>query len=452
MSRLERYHVPAGTSVVAGTKPTILSASLGTCVGVALYDSQNQVGGLIHLLLPQPVSTEGALFPEKYASTGMPVFIRSILDAGASHDNLQAIIAGGALVGPLMQQDLSLDIGGRTADIVKQFLTREGIPIIKSETGGFFTCRLTLNLKTFQAEIDPIGVDRYDPSQKIVVPTLQDIATAMDHINPIPQVALKILRLMDDDDYDLETISNEVIKDQVISAKTLQLCNSAMFSRGKPIETLDHALLLLGQDLLVQLVVSAAVRGFFNLKGHGYSLCKGGLFHHALGTAQIASLLANHTGKCPAALAYTAGLLHDIGKVVLDQYISASYPLFYRNLIEQHKSFLETEREILKTDHTKVGGLLARKWSFPESLTHAIANHHTPEKEQTYPELAHILYLADLLITKFYPGLEMERMNGRNLESRLMALGLTTSQLPDIIDMIPPSVFSSSTETGQSAQ
>jgi putative nucleotidyltransferase with HDIG domain len=412
-----------------------------------LFDVKNQVGGLIHLLLPEPISTEGARFPEKYASTGLPAFIQALLREGASLESMQGVIAGGALVGPLMAQDLSLDIGGRTAEIVKTILSQAGIPIIKSETGGFFTCRISLNLQTFKTEIEPIALERYKPDQKPIVPSPEKISKALDHIFPIPQVALKILRLVEEDNYDLGAIADEVKKDQVISAKTLQLCNSALFSRGKPIDTLDHAILLLGRDLLVQLVVSAAVKGFFDLKGHGYSLCKGGLFYHAIGTAQVAAILAATAGKATKASAYTAGLLHDIGKVVLDQYISSAFPLFYRNLVDLNKNSIEVEQEILGIDHTKVGRMLAEKWSFPNSLIHVIEHHHSPENEETYSNLAHMVYLADLLITKFHPGLEMERMDGNNLDQRLQKIGLSASRLPEIVDLIPPSVFLNTSET-----
>lgn len=444
---MDRYHVSAGSSVVSKSKPLVLSASLGTCVSVALFDVTNRIGGLIHLLLPEPVSTEGALCPEKYASTGLPVFIQALLHEGAAIENMQAVIAGGALVGPLMERDLSLDIGGRTAEIAKTFLTQAGIPILRSETGGFFTCRLSLNLQTFKTEIEPIAIERCKCDQKPALPSPKNIIKALDRIYPIPQIALKILRLVDDDNYDLRVIADEVKKDQVISAQTLKLCNSALFSRGRPIETLDHAVLLLGQDLLVQLVISAAVKGFFDLKGHGYSLCKGGLFYHAIGTAQMAAILAATTGKATNAAAYTAGLLHDIGKVVLDQFISSVFPMFYRNLTETDKSIIEAEREILGIDHTEVGRLLAEKWSFPASLIHVIQHHHQPEKEETYSDLAHILYLADLLITKFHPGLEIERMDEKNLDKRLQKIGLSAERLPELVDMIPPSVFLNTSET-----
>jgi putative nucleotidyltransferase with HDIG domain len=444
MPKLERCHIPAGTSYVARAKPMVVSAALGTCVGVALFDTKNRVGGVIHLLLPEPVSSESVLYPEKYATTAMPVFIQSILNEGASHDHLQAVIAGGALVGPLMPQDLSLDIGGRTAEIVQTILKKAGIPIVKSETGGFFTCRLSLNLMNFQTKIEPLFREPPPSADTPEVPSLAEITRAMDRIAPIPQVALKILRLVDEDDYGLDSIAEEVRKDQVICAKTLQLANSALFSRGRRIETLDDALILLGQDLLVQLVVSVSVKGFFHIRGQGYSLCKGGLFHHALGAAQVAAILAAKAEKTSVALAYTAGLLHDIGKVVLDQFITTVYPFFYRNLQDPTKSVMQTEAEIFGIHHAQIGFLLAQRWEFPDSLIQAIRHHHEPENEEVFFELTHILNLADLLITRFHPGLELEQMQGHHLEARLQKIGLSVDQLLQIVDALPPHVFHTS--------
>ena len=93
-----------------------------------------------------------------------------------------------------------------------------------------------------------------------------------------------------------------------------------------------------------------SVNQFFGHSGSGYSLCKGGLYHHAVGTALIAEKIADYTGSAEPGKAYTAGLLHDIGKVVLDQSIVSAYPLFYRRLFEEEHNFLEAEKEILGTD------------------------------------------------------------------------------------------------------
>ena len=137
MNNLEKYHVASGNYHVSRNTLLILQAFLGTCVGVALYDEETGVGGLAHLLLPEPVSEGSSDQPEKYASTGFPIFLRALYDQGASKNRLKAFVAGGALVGPVVSRDLQLDIGGRTVETVMRYLKKEGIQIEKSDIFTF---------------------------------------------------------------------------------------------------------------------------------------------------------------------------------------------------------------------------------------------------------------------------------------------------------------------------
>ena len=109
-----------------------------------MFDEEAGVGGLIHLLLPEPVCEDSTYQPEKYASIGFPIFLKALYEKGASNEGLTAFIAGGALVGPVEARDLTLDIGGRTVETIMRHLNAEKIHIEKSETGGFFTCSLNL--------------------------------------------------------------------------------------------------------------------------------------------------------------------------------------------------------------------------------------------------------------------------------------------------------------------
>ncbi|MGD2036402.1 MAG: HDOD domain-containing protein [Desulfobacterales bacterium] len=444
MPDANRYHIAAGTYCVDTQKPVVLEAYLGTCVGAALYDSVAGVGGLVHILLPEPLKIEGSFQPEKYASTGFPLFLEALAKAGASAENMKACIAGGALVGPLDNSDLELDIGGRTAERVMQIIAAEGIRVDKMETGGFFTCSLTLNLNTWECRIEPAGFDRLSASADIKIPEPNEISQSAKDLKPIPQIALKVLRIINEGLYDIRNLTEEIRKDQVISARTLQLCNSVIFARRRKIESLDHALVLLGQDLLLKFVISASLNNFFGQAGMGYSLCKGGMYHHAVGTAVIAEKLAEITRKVDPSLAYTAGLLHDIGKVVLDQYVNSGFPLFYRQLNDEGKNFSEVEKQVLGIDHTEAGARLAINWSFPESLVETIRHHHNPEDARQHNGLVHIVYLADLLMSRFHTGLELERLNTDALATRLETIGLSISGFPELVDLIPLSVLESS--------
>ena len=430
--------VPSGSYIISGQKEEIVEAYLGTCVGVTICDPVAGIGGLIHLLLPEPTGIDGGRQPGNYATTGLPLFIRGLYAAGAHGERMKAYVAGGALVGPVSERDLALDIGGRTTEIVEDLLHCEGISVTRSETGGFFACRLGLNLLTWESVVEPLGVSGLiSTGMDIKKPTPAGLQNAMESVIPIPQTALKIIRMIRDDTQGMKDMAREIRRDQVISAKVIRLCNSAFFGVKVPIDSIDRALVILGEKRLLQLVVSASMEDFFPDTEQGYSLCKGGLYNHALGTAMICEKLAGLTGKVSPDIAYTAGLLHDIGKVVLDQYMAPAYPLFYRRTQLNGENLISVENEVFGITHPEAGYRLAERWSLPESLIDTILFHHRPEKATANPELTHLVYLADLVMSRFIVGQELERVNTDDLKLRLGKLGLGPEQFPMVIDSIP---------------
>jgi putative nucleotidyltransferase with HDIG domain len=200
--------------------------------------------------------------------------------------------------------------------------------------------------------------------------------------------------------------------------------------------------LLLGETLLVKLIITAAVKTYFNQTGTtGYSLCKGGIFFHAVGCGVAAEKIAAITGRATPKIAYTAGLLHDIGKVVLDQYITQACPLFFRGIHHDGAAALDLEKKILAMTHCDTGALLAKKWNFSPALTEVIRFHHTPEQAANHKDLVRIVYLADLLMSRFNAGLELENIKTKNILTTLENLGLTVLDIPGLIDSIPLSSF-----------
>jgi putative nucleotidyltransferase with HDIG domain len=436
-------HIPAGNCKASRAKPVIFQAFLGTCVGVALYDKRKKIGGLMHIILPKPPSESSVDFPEKYASTGLPLFINQLISLGASRDSMIATIAGGALVGPISDLDINLDIGGRSADIVQAILKANNIKLKKSETGGFFMSTLNLNMENGETSIEPTWEQEdviEKANKKFTPPTIDEIKNTIESLQPIPQTALKILRMVESSMHSTDDIVEELATDQVLSGQTLKMCNSVMFAGTHKIDTLKDAVLLLGESFLLKSLITAAVDTYYNQTGvSGYSLCKGGLFFHAVSTALTAEKIAQLTGKVNPSLASTAGLLHDIGKVVLDQHLSDSYPLFFRDL--EDKGALETEKKIIGLTHCDSGKYLAKKWSFSDALSDVVEFHHFPEKAKTNKEIASIVFLADLLMSRFNTGLKLEKIKNDQLTSALATLGLSFSDLPRLIDSIPINLF-----------
>ena len=448
MKLYRKVHVPSGTFVCDKSKPVLLQAFLSSCVGVAAYDPVNQVGGLSHFLLPSPLSHCLPGDTGKYASTGLPLFLETLVSQGASLEQLKVTVAGGAFSGELSHQDIHLDIGGRTAETVKDILKQNKISVERWETGGFFTCCLSLNLASGQADIAPSYTSSNEVTDvTMAIPSAGDIEAVLDRIKPIPQVALKILRMINEDRYPVSALAAEVKKDQVISAQVLKNCNSVIFL-GKPgIDSIDDALLIIGQDSLARIIIATAVKTLFSSQNQGYSLVKGGLFHHAIGVAILAEKLAQKTGKAHMFSAYAAGLLHDIGKIALDQFVAGSAPLFYRDLQERSADILAVENRYLGTDHTRIGKILADKWSLPSSVTETISHHHNPNESLNDSGTLETVALANILLHMFNSGPELNCVDLRHFAYLMDKMGVSMADFPGIVDMIPMKILTASPET-----
>lgn len=446
MKHYERHHVASGSFYVNTSEAKILQAFLGTCVAIALYDSKAKVGGILHALLPEPQSPSYPLYPEKYLSTGLPICLEKLYEMGATTENLTAYMAGGGLVQPIEKQDVYLNIGGNSVEIANKILNDKGIRIKKSETGGMFGYSLYLNMETWETDINHSITGPVSNIEQAHVPTKKTINQSVSNLQPIPQIAISILNMINEGHYGIKIISHEIKKDQVLSAKILKLSNSSFYKKLNEIESIDDAIMVLGEDLIAKLVISVSVNNLFSQPKQGYSLSKGGLYHHALGTAIISQKLAEITGNANPMVAYTAGLLHDIGKIVLDQYVFSAYPLFYKKLIDGNKSIRKAEVEILGTDHVCIGKKLAAKWGFSQALIDTIEFHHTPEKDNKNAKITRIVSLANLLMHMFNAGPELYRINTAHLDKLLKLNHLSITKFPEIVDAIPVSVLTSSPE------
>jgi putative nucleotidyltransferase with HDIG domain len=429
--------IPSGSFLISSQKSEMMQAFLGTCVGITVCDRKAGVGGLIHLLLPEPPSMDLDWNPEVSAVTGMPIFLDALRRLGAKKERMEACIAGGALIDP-SQTDLVLDIGGRTAEIAQQILEREKISILHSEIGGYFSCSLSLNLTTWKSSVEPIAIPA-PPANDLEFsrPSAEQIDRAIEDLLPIPQIALKIIRMVGNDSVSFSDIANEVIQDQVLSARLIKLCNSVSVHSRMKVDSIEKALLRIGEKSLLLLALAFSMENFISHANQGYSLCKGGIFNHSTWTATISSKLAELTGKVPPDVAYTAGLLHDIGKVVLDQYMHAAYPLFYRRMQDGTEDLMAAEKDLFGITHTEAGYRLALTWDLPEFITDTIRYHHDPREAVSNSELIHLIYLADLLSSRFMLGHEIEKMNTALFSSSLDFVGFDPAHFPTLFSNIP---------------
>ncbi|ROR03188.1 HDOD domain-containing protein [Desulfosoma caldarium] len=433
--------VPSGDMAVCRRAHEVLEAYLGTCVGVALWDREAGVGGLFHALLAEPLMSGSVpAEPLRYASTGLPLFLEALEEKGAKPSRLEAAVAGGAIVGPGHDVHLDLQIGARTLERVELFLKATRIPVVLSETGGTFTCCLRLHCHNWTPEIIPVGTHFFRPEgpPNHCRPSRESLEKAIKDVKPIPQTAFKILALLRSETYQMGEISREIRLDQVLAAKVLALCNSPVYGAPEKIDSLDRALVFLGEKRILQMALQVFLSGVFPSRVGGYSLCKGGLFQHAVSTALGAEFIARRLGM-PQGKAYTYGLLHDIGKIVLDQLVAESAPLFYRKALHGDRPLKDIEKELFGMDHTQVGALLVQHWNLPADMADVISGHHRSNLngEHATPQDVALITVADFITNRFLAGSQLERLDPRPVIPALRRCGLSSEVLEKMIADMP---------------
>jgi len=192
----------------------------------------------------------------------------------------------------------------------------------------------------------------------------------------LPSTATAILQKSSQPDTSAVEIADLLKSDQALSARVLKVANSAFYGLPRQIASIDNAVVLLVQKTIRNLVLTATMSGMGARGVAGYGIPRGGLFDHAIVVAQSAQALSTQTNRAVPAEAYTAGLLHDIGKVVLGEHVENRVGAIIDIAESEGCSFAEAERRLLGINHAEVGAVLAEKWGLPDFLVGAIRSHH----------------------------------------------------------------------------
>lgn len=229
------------------------------------------------------------------------------------------------------------------------------------------------------------------------------VATIADRVSKmpvLPHVVTRLLSLIGGGDHSLQTVVKIVETDASLTAQILRVANSAAFYRGRTVTTVSKAILHLGEKMVVGIAIGSCTSRVFDRPLDGYESERGELWDHSLRTAIAARETVALTSKAVSTdLAFTAGLLHDIGKSIISEFLNGSA----RDLTaecdgRQREDFVAAERHLIGTDHALVGYLLAQRWNLPEAISLAIRYHHRPsEADQEYRELVYVVHVADLL-------------------------------------------------------
>lgn len=252
-----------------------------------------------------------------------------------------------------------------------------------------FPCPICQNTIELKLAANPLEKLTGEALKKRILHNVMDLP-------PMPQTVLKARNIMADPMSDFKQLAELLETDQAIAAKILKLANSPYYGLSGKVSSIQRASVVLGHKTIGELITMGGTSSLLSNKLEGYGLDAGDLWKHSLAVAFGSRIIAKKKEPSLANDAFTSGLIHDSGKLILDQYVAERWELFEEYMADGRRTFLEAEKDILQLDHAEVASEVCKVWNIPEPLTIAIKYHHRPSGSRDN-SLAYIIHVADAI-------------------------------------------------------
>jgi len=224
---------------------------------------------------------------------------------------------------------------------------------------------------------------------------LEHILNQVQALPPLPAFTMQVIALTKNPATSLKALEAVISQDMALAVSVLRQANSAYYGYARRISSLQEAIVRLGFQAIQGLAISAAVAPLLKTKLVGYEINQEGLWKHSLFTAMAAKRLCQLCKLPYGDVAFTAGLLHDMGKLVISLYVQKVGDYFLKKVTESGFSYVELENKVIGFDHARVGGFMARAWNLSDDLIAAISFHHSFSDARNYAELAGVIHVAN---------------------------------------------------------
>ncbi|MDD5435001.1 MAG: HDOD domain-containing protein [Nitrospira sp.] len=269
--------------------------------------------------------------------------------------------------------------------------------------------------------------------------TVEDVILNSCEIPPMPNVAHQILVMVADPNTTAEKLQKAILADQALATRILKIANSPFYGVPRTIRTLSTAIMILGYRMIRNIVLAVVTKSINRRVG----LIEAMMWEHAIGVSTASFLVAKEINSPDPEEAFLSGLLHDIGKQILNNHDPEKYMKVIEKNYNDGVPFYTAEEEIFGFNHTDVGALVVKKWKLSEELENAIRFHHKGFKAslKEYPfymgRLSLIVNLADLMCQKMGIGVRkpIEDIDILHSESALL-LKLPEDKIKNLFDII----------------
>jgi putative nucleotidyltransferase with HDIG domain len=243
----------------------------------------------------------------------------------------------------------------------------------------------------------------------------------------LPKVLDEVSRLVQDPNANTDEIAKIISRDQVLSAKVLKMVNSPVYGFPGRIGTVQHALVLLGFNVVRGIIISTSV---FDMMIKAME----GLWEHSLGCALAANVVARAAGLADPEEYSVAGLLHDLGKVVAAVQMPELHEAVSQAVREKDLRWFDAERAVMGFGHDRINAWLARHWNLPGNIREGMSHHHSPETAQLYPETAAAVHIGDWIVRIYEYGTGGDDQAAVLSKKALDMLKLKLSDMDRILD------------------
>ncbi len=261
-------------------------------------------------------------------------------------------------------------------------------------------------------------------------------------INEMPAMSpavTKIIELANKSDALPRDLLSVIKLDPVMTGKILKLINSVLFALPQKVNIIDQAIILLGMNTIKNLALTTAVSGMFQRKKSGGSTQKmDELWHHSLGCAIAAKAMAKLAGvpRSQVEEYFTAGLLHDIGKLILVQSVAEDYEIIVKDANMRGMQAVLLEEECFDISHEIIGHTLGEKWNLKQDLLETIRHHHNPNIDQI-STMTMIIYASNYYCMKHKIGF-CDNVGNTTIDDKIWGLlKINEEQVIDIFDDLP---------------
>jgi len=252
-------------------------------------------------------------------------------------------------------------------------------------------------------------------------------------IPAMPTAASKAIALLSDPEVEIRELVDTIEYDQGLTSNVLRLANSAYFAGPHMIGSLRDAMVRLGMNRVFQLVITSAIAPLTRPEVKGYDLPAGQLLEHSIAVAIGTEELARKLGRTVPRFAFTAGLLHDLGKIVLSTFLEVDAGPIVRIAFQNQVSFEQAEARVLGIDHAEAGAALLENWQLPHDIVDAARYHHQPEALGSESFLVDLVHTANLLCLEAGIGMGIDGLNYRVSEEVAVRLKLRPSMAEAVV-------------------